>query len=44
MLVTCDDDNLASARVIEKNNGELLNKVVSQISGKQVRRYWIALE
>lgn len=44
VLVTCDDDNLASARVIEKNYGELLNKVVSQISGKQVRRYWIALE
>lgn len=44
VLITCDDDNIASARVIEKNGGQLLNKVVSRISGKQVRRYWIELK
>lgn len=44
VLVTCDDDNISSARVIEKNGGQLLNKVVSKISGKPVRRYWIALK
>lgn len=44
VLITCDDDNIASARVIEKNGGQLLNKVISKISGKPVRRYWIDLE
>ncbi|MHB8934154.1 MAG: GNAT family N-acetyltransferase, partial [Bellilinea sp.] len=44
VLVTCDEDNIASARVIEKNKGQLLNTVVSQTSGKQVRRYWIDLK
>jgi predicted acetyltransferase len=40
-LVTCDDDNRASARVIEKNGGRLEDRVVSDITGKVVRRYWI---
>lgn len=44
VLVTCDEDNLASARVIEKNKGQLLNKVILQTSGIQVRRYWIDLK
>lgn len=44
VLVTCDDDNIASARVIEKNKGQLLNTVVSQTGGMPVRRYWIDLK
>jgi predicted acetyltransferase len=43
VLVTCDTDNYASARVIEKNHGELENQVLSHITGKQVNRYWIEL-
>lgn len=43
VLVTCDDDNYASARVIEKNDGRLLNKVVPEDGDKLVRRYWINL-
>jgi predicted acetyltransferase len=41
VLLTCDDDNLASARVIEKNGGQLENKVLSPRSGKLHRRYWV---
>ncbi|HWQ11332.1 MAG TPA: GNAT family N-acetyltransferase [Roseiflexaceae bacterium] len=42
-LVTCDDDNLASARVIEKNGGVLEDTRFHEPTGKLVRRYWIAL-
>ena len=42
VLVTCNDDNTASARVIEKNGFILENKVVVSKDGKDVikRRYW----
>ena len=43
VLVTCDDDNYASARVIEKNGGGLINKVVPEDGDKLIRRYWIDL-
>ncbi|MHB0989031.1 MAG: GNAT family N-acetyltransferase [Bellilinea sp.] len=43
VLVTCDDDNYASARVIEKNGGRLINKIVPEDGDKLVRRYWIDL-
>ena len=39
-LVTCDDDNTASARVIESCGGVLEDVVVTQKYGP-VRRYWI---
>lgn len=42
-LITCDSDNLASARVIEKNGGQPWSAVVSPESGKAVSRYWIDL-
>ena len=42
-LVTCDADNLGSARVIEKNGGQLENQITSMFSGKAIRRYWIDL-
>lgn len=42
-LVTCDADNLASARVIEKNGGILESHIVSEITGKTVKRFWILL-
>ncbi len=46
VLVTCDADNLASVRVIEKSGGKLEDEVVSKLpekAGKIVRRYWINL-
>jgi len=43
VLVTCDTDNLGSARVIEKNGGVLASSGFSGRSGTHVSRYWIAL-
>jgi predicted acetyltransferase len=41
ILITCDDDNVASIRVIEKNNGILQDKVKVVWSSVLVRRYLI---
>ena len=45
VLITCDDGNLASARVIEKNGGRLQDVIWNKADGKTVltRRYWIGL-
>ena len=43
VLVTCDDDNLSSAKVIEKNRGVLEGKVVKEDQKVLIRRYWIDL-
>jgi len=43
VLITCDADNLASARIIEKNGGRLENQELSQATGKLKNRYWIEL-
>jgi predicted acetyltransferase len=43
VLVTCDDDHVASARVIETNGGILEDVRVSHETGKDKRRYWIDL-
>jgi predicted acetyltransferase len=40
VLVTCDDQNVASAGVIEANGGALENVVMGS-HGRMVRRYWI---
>ena len=40
VLVTCDDDNLASAKVIEANGG-VLESVVPGVADMPKRRYWI---
>ncbi len=39
-LLTCNDSNLASAKVIESAGGILENKI--QDSGTLLRRYWVA--
>lgn len=46
ILVTCDDDNIGSARVIEKNGGVLQDKIQNEIDGVRriTRRYWIDLK
>ena len=46
VLVTCDDDNIGSAKVIENNGGILENKVFNHDDyGDEVltRRYWIEI-
>ncbi len=43
VLLTCDDDNFASMKSIEKNGGILQDKF-TQDSGKVTRRYWIELK
>ncbi len=42
VLVTCDEDNPASAHTIEACGGELENKIREE-DGNLVRRYWISL-
>ena len=39
VLVTCDDDNIGSVKIIEKNGGTLENTIENE--GKLKRRYWI---
>lgn len=39
--VTCDDDNIGSIKVIERNGGVLAGRGVSKNTGKAVRQYWI---
>jgi predicted acetyltransferase len=39
--VTCDADNVASVRVIQRNGGFLDGEVMSVRSGKTIRQYWI---
>jgi predicted acetyltransferase len=43
VLVTCDTDNIGSARIIEKNGGVLDGYAVSPSDDKQISRYWIDL-
>ena len=43
ILITCDDDNIGSYKIIEANGGVLENKV-ENVDGKEkflTRRYWI---
>ena len=42
VLMTCDKDNIASARTIQKNGGVLENEVDNE--GETVQRYWIDLK
>ena len=43
VLITCNDNNIASAHVIEKNGGILQDKIINVIDNvaKITRRYWI---
>ncbi len=45
VLLTCDDDNMGSIRVIEKNGGVLEDKIINKLQRGEVvtRRYWIEL-
>jgi len=39
VLLTCDDDNIGSARTIEKNGGVLEEVLTTDLGA--TRRYWI---
>lgn len=41
VLMTCDKNNIASARTIQKNNGKLENEILNK--GETIQRYWIDL-
>ena len=43
VLITCNDDNIGSAKITKKNGGLLENKLENIVDGKQIltRRYWI---
>ncbi len=41
VLLTCNDDNIASARVMEKNGFQLDDKILDE--GILIRRYWKTL-
>ena len=42
VLITCDPENIASVRVIEKNGGVLASRSVAH-TGRLTARYWIEL-
>lgn len=41
VLVTCDQDNIGSAKAILSNNGCLENEVIIEGRNKTTQRYWI---
>ncbi|MBA2733683.1 MAG: GNAT family N-acetyltransferase [Acidobacteria bacterium] len=43
VFITCDTDNGGSAKVIEKNGGEMQGQAISNRTGKQISQYWIEL-
>lgn len=43
ILITCDKINVASAKVIQKNNGVLENEIFSETFSEIIHRYWIDL-
>ena len=43
VVVTCDTDNVASARIIEKNRGRYEGQSISDLTGKRVSRYRIII-
>ena len=41
VMITCDDGNIASEKIIERNGGKLTE--ISNFEGQKIRRYWIDL-
>jgi len=46
VLITCNDDNGGSIRVIERNGGILQDKITNRVDGEErtTRRYWIDIK
>jgi predicted acetyltransferase len=43
VFLTCDTDNTASAKIIEKHGGRLENRMFYEPTGKVISQYWIEL-
>jgi predicted acetyltransferase len=43
VLVTCDTDNIGSAKIIEKNGGKLSGQAISNHTKKPISQYWIEI-
>jgi predicted acetyltransferase len=43
VLITCDTDNIGSAKIIEKNGGKLSAQEFLDTTGKMISRYWIEI-
>lgn len=43
VLITCSKANIASAKVIQNNNGILEKEIFSETSSEVIQRYWIYL-
>ena len=43
VLITCDDDNIGSYKVIENNMGKLIDIEYDEVVGKEIRRYYLSI-
>ncbi len=43
-LITADEDNIASRKVIESNGGRFEKVVVGKVFPEPLARYWVACE
>lgn len=43
VLITCDDDNIGSIKIIERNGGVLQDKIQNPDKKMLTRRYWLNL-
>jgi predicted acetyltransferase len=43
VLITCDDDNIGSYKVIENNMGKLIDIEYDEVVGKKIRRYYLSI-
>lgn len=43
VFLTCDADNAASAKIIEKHGGRLVDQLIYEPTGKLISQYWIEL-
>ena len=43
VVITCDKDNIGSAKVIQNNGGVLVNEIIGENSGKPIQVYHISL-
>ena len=43
VFLTCDTDNIASSKIIEKHGGKLENQMFYEPAGKVISQYWIEL-
>lgn len=44
VLVTCDEDNIVSQKIIEQNGGVLENAIQARENEPKTERYWITLK